>query len=67
MNPQLVRYSKFLSLVLRHHPQRIGLALDRGGWANAQGRPYFLSISQWCLADRPCAPRFYSISKGAPQ
>ncbi len=34
MNPQLVRYSKFLSLVLRHYPQRIGLALDRGGWAN---------------------------------
>jgi len=26
--------SKFLSFVLRHNPQSIGLALDRQGWAN---------------------------------
>lgn len=26
--------SKFLSLILRHHPERIGLALDRNGWAD---------------------------------
>lgn len=26
-------YSKFLSLVLRHQPEEIGLKLDRGGWA----------------------------------
>ncbi len=25
--------SKFLSLVLRHHPERVGLELDAGGWA----------------------------------
>ena len=30
----LVRTSKFLSLVLRHEPQRIGLALDEAGWAD---------------------------------
>ncbi len=29
----LVRTSKFLSLVLRHHPERIGLKLDDKGWA----------------------------------
>lgn len=28
------RYSKFLSLVLRHQPQLIGLALDSQGWAD---------------------------------
>lgn len=29
----LVRTSKFLSLVLRHKPQTIGIRLDEGGWA----------------------------------
>lgn len=29
----LVSHSKFLSLVLRHNPQRIGLTLDEAGWA----------------------------------
>lgn len=29
-----MRLSKFLSLVLRHRPQRIGLALDKAGWAD---------------------------------
>ena len=33
MNKQIVRTSKFLSLVLRHKPERIGLTLDQGGWA----------------------------------
>jgi putative RNA 2'-phosphotransferase len=31
-----VRLSKFLSLVLRHHPERIGLLLDREGWADVE-------------------------------
>lgn len=29
----LVKYSKFLSLILRHQPQTIGLSLDDAGWA----------------------------------
>jgi putative RNA 2'-phosphotransferase len=33
LNRKLVRISKFLSLVLRHKPERIGLSLDQGGWA----------------------------------
>jgi putative RNA 2'-phosphotransferase len=33
MDKKLVRISKFLSLVLRHKPETIGLSLDRGGWA----------------------------------
>jgi putative RNA 2'-phosphotransferase len=33
MDKELVRLSKFLSLVLRHHPECIGLSLDQGGWA----------------------------------
>ncbi|HBL29274.1 MAG TPA: RNA 2'-phosphotransferase [Acidobacteria bacterium] len=32
MAGDLVRLSKFLSLVLRHEPQRIGLSLDPQGW-----------------------------------
>lgn len=48
MEPQLVKLSKFLSLVLRHQPEVIGLALDDQGWAdvdellrlaNVQGTP----------------------------
>jgi putative RNA 2'-phosphotransferase len=34
MDPSLVRTSKFLSLVLRHDPGRIGLTLDPAGWAD---------------------------------
>lgn len=29
---RLVKVSKFLSLVLRHRPERIGIRLDRAGW-----------------------------------
>jgi putative RNA 2'-phosphotransferase len=32
MAPDPVRLSKFLSLVLRHQPEAIGLALDAQGW-----------------------------------
>jgi len=31
------RISKFLSLVLRHHPGKIGLTLDEKGWADTTG------------------------------
>ncbi|MFN8443745.1 MAG: RNA 2'-phosphotransferase [Caldilineaceae bacterium] len=34
MNPKLVSTSKFLSLILRHQPETIGLTLDEAGWAN---------------------------------
>src|SRR4051794_12378554 len=30
---RLVRISKYLSLHLRHQPQRLGLVLEPGGWA----------------------------------
>lgn len=34
MNKHLVDTSKFLSLVLRHQPELIGIALDNEGWAH---------------------------------
>ncbi len=34
MNSKLVATSKFLSFVLRHKPEAIGLSLDAEGWAN---------------------------------
>ena len=37
MGKDLVRISRFLSLVLRHDPGRIGLELDREGWASVAG------------------------------
>lgn len=33
MDPKLTRLSKFISLVLRHQPGKIGLTLDSNGWA----------------------------------
>ena len=33
MSQRLTRISKFLSLVLRHRPDKIGLILDDAGWA----------------------------------
>ncbi len=34
MDADLVRLSKFLSLVLRHQPQRLKLELDEAGWTD---------------------------------
>ncbi|MFO0812777.1 MAG: RNA 2'-phosphotransferase [Gemmatales bacterium] len=34
MNDAMKHHSKFLSLVLRHHPEVIGLQLDEQGWAS---------------------------------
>ena len=34
MTDKLVQTSKFLSLILRHAPEKIGLALDANGWAD---------------------------------
>jgi putative RNA 2'-phosphotransferase len=36
MKPHLVKLSKFLSLVLRHEPESIGLRLDEQGWADVE-------------------------------
>jgi putative RNA 2'-phosphotransferase len=33
MDSELIKISKFLSLVLRHRPEAIGLRLDEQGWA----------------------------------
>src|SRR5215218_10318100 len=35
-DPKEIQTSKFLSLVLRHKPETIGLTLDENGWANTQ-------------------------------
>lgn len=36
MPPHLVSLSKFLSLILRHEPQRIGVTLDPNGWISVE-------------------------------
>ena len=36
MDAKLVGMSKFLSLVLRHKPETIGLTLDANGWADVE-------------------------------
>lgn len=53
MDPAIVHASKFLSLILRHKPDAIGLQLDAEGWADvseligaarAAGRPFDLDL-----------------------
>lgn len=34
MNRRLTKVSKYLSFILRHHPEAIGLELDAERWAN---------------------------------
>ena len=34
MNPRNIKISKFLSLVLRHQPETVGLKLDEAGWVS---------------------------------
>lgn len=36
MSSRLVKTSKFLSLVLRHKPETIGLRLDKSGWVSVK-------------------------------
>jgi putative RNA 2'-phosphotransferase len=36
MNKSVVKISKFLSLVLRHQPEKIGLSLDESGWTSVE-------------------------------
>lgn len=35
-NNNYIRLGRFISMVLRHHPEQIGIALDREGWADTQ-------------------------------
>jgi putative RNA 2'-phosphotransferase len=59
MSADLVQLSKFLSLVLRHKPEEIGLTLDPNGWAgvddlirlaNAGGRPFTRPLLEQIVA-----------------
>lgn len=36
MNRRLTKISKYLSFILRHHPETIGLELDAERWANVE-------------------------------
>jgi len=36
MKKELIKKSKFLSLILRHDPGRVGLCLDDNGWADIE-------------------------------
>jgi putative RNA 2'-phosphotransferase len=43
MNKNLVKLSKFVSLVLRHQPEVIGLKLDENGWAEVD---HFIELAR---------------------
>ena len=59
MDRELIRFSKFMSLVLRHKPDAYGLALDAQGWAsiedliaaaNRAGLPLTRAIAEQAVA-----------------
>ena len=59
MNKRLTRTSKYLSFILRHHPEAIGLKLDAERWAsvdelvknaNANGKSITLERVQQVVA-----------------
>jgi len=49
MSNRVVKISKFLSLALRHQPEKIGLRLSESGWA---------SVEQLIEASRSCGVEF---------
>jgi len=34
LDKEIIKMSKFMSLILRHNPQKIGITLDEKGWAD---------------------------------
>ncbi len=66
MNKRLTKISKFLSFILKHNPQSIGLQLNADGWlnindliknANANGKSITLEQVQTIIAS-PDEKRF---------
>lgn len=49
MDKNLISLSKFLSLVLRHQPERIGLLLDQNGWASLEDLIHLANKQGWQL------------------
>jgi putative RNA 2'-phosphotransferase len=52
VDDRLKRISKFLSLILRHRPEQIGLNLDRAGWADIE-ELISKSLESGVVLDRP--------------
>jgi len=59
---EITRLSKFISLVLRHKPETIGLSLDKNGWAqtavliekmNKKGLPITHELLDYLVATNP--------------
>lgn len=59
LRKELVETSRFLSLVLRHKPERIGITLDEHGWADVEAliagiqktRPFDMSMLEEIVAN----------------
>ena len=52
MSKNLEKVSKFLSLILRHKPEEIGLVLDKNGWADIS-QLIELSTAKSVVIDKP--------------
>jgi putative RNA 2'-phosphotransferase len=70
MSKQLASISKFLSLVLRHQPEAVGMALDPEGWlpidaliqnANCTGKKLSLELLHEVVAS--CEKKRFAVSE----
>jgi putative RNA 2'-phosphotransferase len=68
-----IKLSKFLSLVLRHQPELIGIALDEQGWvpvselrkkAAAYGKPFSMEILEFVVKTNSKSRFAFSEDKG---
>ncbi len=69
MEPDRLKKSRFLSYVLRHDPDKIGIRLDRGGWVLiedlvSRSRAAGVSLSEELIREivRTCDKQRYAIS-----
>ncbi len=46
MKKELQKQSKFLSKILRHDPESVGIVLDKNGWANVSDIKKILKVNQ---------------------
>ncbi len=61
MTDHLVHASKFLSLIVRHAPEKIGLALDAQGWSDIGQLLAAYPVHHWMTWWRDSKAR-YAIS-----
>lgn len=59
----LTNTSRYLSLILRHKPEVIGVTLDEHGWSYGERGVCILLLCEWCVADKRGAGSVFEKTK----